>query len=499
MTWVLLKKTKIAKNPLNKSEYARRRSASVWKTSMTPQIKSWLNEPSDNRSDLYIRYQDLRIFADEVDFKWPDQLPSPVPLARTKIERMCLVPSPKDFRDILEDVLGDIARVAIASDIRPGEQWKVPDKGWLIMHFKDAASPGPKPSGFQELNFYFYKGRSGDDPHFYWWRMQYAGDPALPALTITTGAAFSSVTKISDSVWMVGRRDRRKVVIKYEQSTQPFKEYKCRYEYIVWLARKAFEGVPNSALLTGDELKIISKMGLQEVTDPQFTTDHPDNQQTTLANAAKLQLENPGINNFYFTKISSLEMGSNLEKRIAHINQLKVAKDRERARKSLRTLLFDSTNLERFGEMAVFDLIVTNNDRFPEKSGRHGVVVSLKNIDFTSTGQPVALDNVSPSGPYIVRNNWPGQVHLVNSEVQREYAEMVLIRFIEKTGFKEYYKDKEDIVSTLENHFYQGMQNGARKLKTLIPALRDKAREDTDEFGRTLGDVIAERISSTFA
>ena len=494
MTWVLLKKTKIAKNPLNKSEYARRRSASVWKTSMTPQIKSWLNEPSDNRSDLYIRYQDLRIFADEVDFKWPDQLPSPVPLAQTLIERECLVPFPKDFRDILEDVLGDIARVVIASGILPGEQWKIPDKGWLTMHFKDAASPGPKPSGFQELNFYFYKGRSGDDPHFYWWRMQYAGDPALPALTITTGAAFSSVTKISDSVWMVGRRDRRKVVIKYEQSTQPFKEYKCRYEYIVWLARKAFEGVPSSALLTGDELEIISKLGLNEVTDPQFTTDQPENQQTTLANAAKSRLENPGMNNFYFTKISPLEMGSNLEKRIA---QLKIAQDRVLAKESLRIFLFDSTKLERFGEMAVFDLIVTNNDRFPEQMGRHGVEVSLKNIDFTSTGQPVALDNVSPSAPFIVRSNWPGKVHLVDSDGQREYAKMVLIRFIEKTGLEEYYKDKENIVSALENNFYQGMRNGAKKLKTLIPALRDKAKGDTDEFGRTLGELIAERISST--
>lgn len=498
MTWVLLKKTKIVENRLNKSEYARRKSIQLWNTSIVPQIRTWLdsNQRRGSRSDLFRAYQDLQVFADDLEFKWPNQLPSPVPLARTMPERECLVPIPEDFRDILEDVLGDIARVTIASGIRPGEQWKIPDTGWLIMHFNNAASPGPNPSRFQELNFYFYKGRSSKDPHFYWWRMQYEGDPALSALTITNRAAFSSVTKISDSVWKVGRKDKRTVVIKYEQSLQPFKEYKCRYEYIVWLARKAFEGVPNSALLTGDELEIISKLGLKEVTDPQFTTDQPENQQTTLANAAKSRLENPNMNNFYFTKISPLEMGSNLEKRIV---QLKIAQDRVLTKESLRTFLFDSTKLERFGEMAVFDLIVTNNDRFPEKSGRFGVVVSLKNIDFTSTGQPVALDNVSPSAPYIVIDNWPGKIHLVNSEAQREYARMVLIRFIEKIGLEEYYKDKDDAVSTLESHFYKGMRNGAKKLKSLLPALRDKAKGDTDEFGRTLGDVIADRISSTSA
>ena len=198
-----------------------------------------------------------------------------------------------------------------------------------------------------------------------------------------------------------------------------------------------------------------------------------------------------------FTKIEPVDMGSNLEKRQS---DMQGAQNRDQARGLLREFLFNSAKLKKLGAIAVFDLIVTNNDRFPEQKTRGRrvwVPVAIKNIDFSTAGQPIALDNVSPITPWIVGDNWPGKVHLESALKQKEYAKMVLQAFVQETESTEYYENKSDLVSGFERAFYEGMREGTRKLKSLVPELRDKLKEDTDQFGKNLGRVIADRISST--
>ena len=500
MTWVLLKSVKAVKNPHNQSRFARRKSAKKWEAAIRPEILQWKNNLQQVHDDLFRTYEDLEVFAADLGFVWPQNLGAAVPLGRTVIERECLVPIPNDFRDILEDVLGDIAQVALTSCARRGSSWPLLAKGWLTVNSKKAALPGREPSRFQELNFYFYKGHSGADPHFYWWRMQYRGDAALSSLIIDNGAAFSGVTKVSDSVWIVDRTDQGQLVVKYESPKGMGDPglaavYKKRYEYTTWLAGKAFEGVPTSALLTDEELLVISGLTGAEVNGPNFTTDFPLNLQKTLVQVALERVNNPATDINVFTKMMPVAMGRHLERRI---DNLALADDQGQAVEALRAFVFVPAKLTAFGAIAVFDLIVSNNDRFPALSiGASKYMASLKNIDFTENGDPIALDNVDPVGPAIVNDSWPGKVHLISKQEQKAFARMVVNMLIRETKSVSYYATRADSVNDLSQAFYDGMREGTVRLKRLEKGLRERATADDTPHGTRLANTLANRIQAT--
>jgi hypothetical protein len=493
MTWVLLKNTNFVKNRKNPSDHGRRKGCKLWNDTLKGLSDTCEASKRQNqkRSDEFLHYQDLNMFAEDLGFKWAD--PSvQVNLVGNLFEHHCFVLFPDEFRVVLRGVLADIAKVAKALGIHSNTElgtWPIPEAGWLIVHYNLAAQQDVNPRNFRELSFYFYKGGPEKDFHFYYWRMQYEDHMTL---ILTDKVAFTGVTKVSDSVWVVDRSDGRQAVIKYETCSQPAKGYERRYDYVQWLARKAFNGVPTSAMLTPEELEIVSRIDVQEV------DNHGDGQRPTLATVAQLKLRgNQQMETNIFVKITPVQMGKNLE---ARIEVMKVALNRDQARDDLRTFFFDLGRLKEFGEIAIFDLIVTNYDRFSAVKLRTGEIsIGLKNIDFTAAGRPFALDNVDPSPEAFneERYPWPGQEHLASKKTQKAYARGVLQNFIRNIDSVEYYRTREPLVTKYEHAFYEGMRDGLKKLKNLRTDLQVKVRADEDDYGRQFGAMIDQRLYIT--
>jgi len=477
MTWVLVrKKNKHVNSPYNRSRYARHKSTDMWIYGIRPRIDEYYEKREKQpQRDLYEGFTDMKKFASTVRFAWPRPLTIAIPVGQTWLERECVVPYPRDFREILGAVLGDIADV-IANKNKPPENpdasWPLSKHAFLGIHLGNSESPDITPTRFRELEFYFYGGGGGK---FYLWRMILEdGDAAgLSDLIIPEENPFDSLRQVSGSVWIARRTNGGELVLKYETCAQPFSQYKSRYDYISWLARRAFEGVPKSALLTHVELKTISRV-----------TARDDGQPMTLAGVASYTLQN--ATNDYFVKMPVIAMGDNLQKRVEDLKNAEMTEQ-------LRNFLFVSNKLRALGAIAVFDLIVNNNDRFAVYREGRQKWLGLNNIDFLATGQPVALDNVSPEAPWITADKWPGKDHLTTAQGQKGYARVVLNTFREITAAQ--HDDEE--VALFENEFYKGMREGTKKLNTLKNELLARVDKDRDEYGKRIGTIIAQRIAST--
>lgn len=284
----------------------------------------------------------------------------------------------------------------------------------------------------------------------------------------------ASIDKVDNKVWILRGHHNDELVVKIEgPAGETPAQFEGRHDYVTWLAQQALNGVPDAAPIDAGELGVLGGLNVVEGGNPQ----------PTLASFANL----PG--NFVFLKITKVNMGKHLERRIAEIDADLRAGGRRTQRGlqrqgALDAILADPGRLDQLGRIAVFDLVVNNGDRF-----RADGTVNEKNIDFDAANQPIAIDNLDPFNRIDVANpgNWPGAGRVVDRGSRSGYAAAIAQDLVVKT---QYAGDPVALITA----FRAGLTNGVATLKGLEAALRQRVAADGDAHRQQIGTVVADRI-----
>lgn len=297
-----------------------------------------------------------------------------------------------------------------------------------------------------------------------------------------TLADINTVTKVDAKVWVLEGHAHDKVVIKIENplgETQA--EFTGRHEYITWLAlNTALAGVPGATALAPGELNVLSALALPEAGGKGVPT-----LQSCAANPHGL----------VFIKVAHVQMGKHLQKRIdeARERMAKGGRGFGQQQGALVALINAQARVETFGQIALFDLVVNNADRFrPEGT------VNTKNLDFDAADQPIAIDNLDPNNKIDVASpvdQWDGRNRATTKAGRSGYAAQVIGNLFEEAGMDANGVHRNDALRAI-GYFRTGMNTGVANLKAQEAALRGKAVADPDPHRQAIGNRLADRIQA---
>ncbi len=296
-------------------------------------------------------------------------------------------------------------------------------------------------------------------------------------------ADINTVTKVDAKVWVLDGHANDRVVIKIENPAggETEAQFAGRHEYITWLAlNTALAGVPDASAVTPGELNVLSGLGVPEG--------------GRLGNPT-LQSLAAAPHGLVFLKVAHVQMGKHLQKRIdeAKASMLKGGRGFGQKQHALVVLINTQATVEAFGQIALFDLVVNNADRF-----RPDGTVNTKNLDFSAADQPMAIDNLDPNNRIDVVSavdQWAGRARAVSRDGRSGYAVLLLQHLFEEAGLDPYDVNRQDLLRAIGN-FRTGMATGVANLKAQEAALRAKALADGDPHRQALGNRIADRIQA---
>lgn len=137
---------------------------------------------------------------------------------------------------------------------------------------------------------------------------------------------------------------------------------------------------------------------------------------------------------------------------------------------------------KQLGEMAAFDLLVSNADRFSPDG-----TVNLDNLDFANLCTPIGIDNVDPNSDLTA--NWNGGKWLSDVGQMAAYAILAVDYLCKRTGL-----NPETFVIP---RFIVGMQNTLRILKNGRTVMWQRSVFDPDNDKRNVLAEFVRRLDAT--
>ena len=437
--------------------------------------------------EKYQEFNDLCHLARQWDFRWQND-GTVVPPGLGTASRFVKCAEGRNFSEFLSYIIADIARVVTRKGCRIPRNLNDQQATWslnggvLRVYYlrPTALEILGGPSGFMRVCFLLIDPgqHQGEGKHFYQWGMWNKDQALLPVDKPVKDWRITHMKQVDHKVFIVKNDDGNQAAIKFELATK-----NERYECTNFLAENLFEDGMMSRLTDEEDIttlrnasvKSASKYVPSDPTEPAALNDaYPE-----FIRLLGLKTD-PKIT--ILCKNEFKTVLKNLRDQLAVANIGNVEEKRKKLLQIFSSLYTETTFIF-LGKIAVFDILVNNNDRI-FIHGDYRPEANLKNFDFSLGYQPITIDNYDPNGHIKfaapIRTRWKNH-RAINTPARIQiFAKALLEDLSAKTNAAAYLGDRS--IRTFELAFIKGIGVGK---KNIVELLNPHGRTLKDKFGET--------------
>ncbi|MFL1464278.1 hypothetical protein ACI6QG_18860 [Roseococcus sp. DSY-14] len=419
--------------------------------------------------EKFQEFSDLCHLARQWDFQWGDD-GTVAPAGLGAASRLAACAEGRNFAPLLHEVLADIARVAVRKGCRmprdPGDPHATwPLKGGVLRVYclrPAALDILGGPSSFMRLCFLLVDAgqRQGEGKHFYQWGLWNKDKTLLPVDKPIASWRITDMKQVDHKVFIVKDRDGRQAVLKFEVTPKPE-----RYECTNFLAENLFEDGMMSVVATAEDVAALCSAQVKSPPEVYTPADPTEPKALNPAYPEFIRLLDPNTTprSAILCKNEFKAVRKNLRDQLRDANQGTDAEKRQNKTEIFRRLYTDS-NFIFLGKIAVFDILVNNNDRI-FLGANYAPDANLKNWDFSMGYQPITIDNFDPNG-HATPNNWRNHGAIRTAARTKAFAKALLADLVTKTGAEDYLDART--TAMLEGAFIRGIAVGKRNIVELL-------------------------------